>query len=122
MVFMSMAGAVVMAVAVAQGFEQRALVFAAAYVASRIGRVLLALVFRLGQRAIPVLVSLAVSAVPWIVGALVDDQLVRAVLWALALAIDYIGYALSFRRINRRTNRRRAPGRAVAAVLFDHVG
>ncbi|SIN44669.1 low temperature requirement protein A [Micromonospora cremea] len=99
MVFLAVAGAVVMAVAVAQGFEQRALVFAAAYVASRIGRVLLALILRLGQRApIPVLVSVSASAVLWIVGALVDDLLVRGVLWALALAIDYGGYALSVRR------------------------
>jgi low temperature requirement protein LtrA len=100
-VFMSMAGAVVMAVSVAQGFEQRALVFAVAYVATWIGRMLLFLFLRgpLNQRApIPVLLPIFASAVPWIVGALVGDLLVRGLLWALALALDSAGFALGFRR------------------------
>ncbi|MDZ5446609.1 low temperature requirement protein A [Micromonospora sp. 4G57] len=98
-VFMTMAGGVVMAVAVAQGFEQRALVFAAAYVAARISRQLLNAIVRPAQRApIPLKVSIVVGAVPWIVGALVDDLLLRAVLWALALALEYGGFALGLGR------------------------
>jgi low temperature requirement protein LtrA len=85
-VFMSMVGAVVMAVAAAQGFEQRALVFAGAYAAARISRPILVLAFRLTHKIpVPVLFAISVSAVPWIVGALVDDLLLRGVLWALAL-------------------------------------
>jgi low temperature requirement protein LtrA len=96
MVFMAMASAVVMAVAVPQG---RALVFAGTYAAARISRVLLLLVFR--RRwifSIPALLSLAVSAVLWIVGGLVHDQGPRAVLWALALAIGYMGFTAGFQR------------------------
>lgn len=65
MVFMAMASAVVMAVAVPQG---RALVFAATYAAARISRTLLLLVFRRQWIfPIPAQLSLAVSAVLWIV-------------------------------------------------------
>ncbi|WP_176731782.1 low temperature requirement protein A [Micromonospora rhizosphaerae] len=98
-VFVSMAGAVVMAVAVPQGFEQRALVFAGAYVVARTSRVLLLLVFRRETTTTPALLPFAVSAVLWIVGALVHDQGRRAVLWALALAIGYIGFAAGFKRL-----------------------
>ncbi|SCE72800.1 Low temperature requirement protein LtrA [Micromonospora purpureochromogenes] len=94
LVFMSMAGAVVMAVVVPQGFEQRALVFAGAYTAVRISRLLLLLVVR--RQTDPV--AIAVSAVLWIVGALVPDQGLRAVLWALALAIGYVRGTAAFER------------------------
>ncbi|MGC5018376.1 low temperature requirement protein A [Micromonospora sp. DT47] len=98
MVFMSMAGAVVMAVAVPQGFEQRALVFAGAYATVRISRLLLLLVLRRLTVTTTAPLSVAVSAVLWIVGALVHDQGLRAVLWALALAIGYIGFTARFKR------------------------
>ncbi|WP_179802777.1 low temperature requirement protein A [Micromonospora purpureochromogenes] len=98
-VFMSMSGAVVMSVAVPQGFEQRALLFAGAYVATRISRVLLLLVFRRQWIfSVPALLSLAVSAVLWIVGALVHGEGLRAVLWTLALVIGYIGFTAGFKR------------------------
>jgi low temperature requirement protein LtrA len=92
-VFMSMAGAAVMAVAVTQGFEGRALVFAGAYVAVRIGRLAPFPIFHL-RFSIPVTLAIFLSAVPWIMGALVDDKGLRAVLWSLALAIDFGGFAL----------------------------
>ncbi|MBQ0897420.1 low temperature requirement protein A [Micromonospora sp. U56] len=98
-VFMSMAGAVVMSVAVPQGFEQRALLFAGAYVATRISRVPLLLVFRLPVVSTPALLPLAVSAVLWIVGALVHNEGLRAVLWTLALVIGYIGFTRHFQRL-----------------------
>ncbi|MEU9825765.1 low temperature requirement protein A [Micromonospora chersina] len=94
LVFMSMAGAVVMAVVVPQGFEQRALVFAGAYTAVRISRLLLLLIVR--RQTDPV--AIAVSAVLWIVGALVHEQGLRAVLWALALAIGYVRGTAAFER------------------------
>lgn len=94
-VFMSMAGAVVMAVAVPKGFEQWALVFAGAYTAVRISRLLLLLVVR--RQTDPG--AIAVSAVLWIVGALVHDQGLRAVLWALALAIGYFRFTAAYERL-----------------------
>ncbi|MEU4473222.1 low temperature requirement protein A [Micromonospora sp. NPDC023888] len=97
MVFMAMASAVVMAVAVPQG---RALVFAGTYAAARLSRTLLLLLFRRQWIfPIPAQLSLAVSAVLWIVGGLVHDQGRRAALWALALAIGYIGFTAGFPRI-----------------------
>jgi low temperature requirement protein LtrA len=96
-VFMSMAGVAVMAVAVTQGFEGRALVFAGAYVAVRIGRLAPFPIFHLWL-SIPIIISVFVGAVPWITGALVNDKGLRAVLWAVALAIDFGGYALGIER------------------------
>jgi low temperature requirement protein LtrA len=61
------------------------------------GRLLVALAFRLWA-SIPVGLSIVVSAAPWIVGALVDDLLLRSVLWAFAFALDYSGFVLGFQR------------------------
>ncbi|GIH21432.1 low temperature requirement protein A [Rugosimonospora africana] len=99
MVFMAMAGATVMAVAVAKGFEGRAFVFAGAYVAARVSRFLLAVRLRQAEHA-PVWgwFSVGLSAVPWVLGGLVDDRLSRGVLWVVALALDYGGFALTHRR------------------------
>ena len=98
-VFSSMAGATVMAVSVPQGFEGRALVFAGAWVAVRLSRVLLYLLVkrvRTGTSALPGLLSLAGSSIPWIAGALVHDRLLRGGLWALALAIEFPGFVVGF--------------------------
>jgi low temperature requirement protein LtrA len=97
-VFSSMAGAIVMAVSVPQGFEGRALVFAGAWVAIRASRLLLYLLVRRMRtgRSLPGLLSLAGSSVPWIAGALVHDQLLRGGLWALALAIEFPGFVVGF--------------------------
>ncbi|MER6590546.1 low temperature requirement protein A [Micromonospora purpureochromogenes] len=81
-VFSSMAGATVMAVSVPQGFEERALVFAGAWVAVRISRLLVYFLVRQVRTegsALPGLLSLAGSTVPWIAGALVHDPLLRGV-------------------------------------------
>ncbi|NYF57987.1 low temperature requirement protein A [Micromonospora purpureochromogenes] len=100
-VFSSMAGATVMAVSVPQGFEERALVFAGAWVAVRISRLLVYFLVRQVRTegsALPGLLSLAGSTVPWIAGALVHDPLLRGALWALALAIEFPGFVVGFRR------------------------
>jgi low temperature requirement protein LtrA len=96
-VFMSMAGVAVMGVAATQGFEGRALVFAGAYVAVRIGRPAPLALFHVWL-SVPIALSIFVSAVLWITGALVNDPSVRAGLWALALAIDFVGYTLGIQR------------------------
>ncbi|SCG43651.1 Low temperature requirement protein LtrA [Micromonospora inositola] len=97
-VFLAMAGAVVMAVVVPQGFEQRALVFAGAYAAVRISRLLLLLVFRRLGFTPSTGLWVAVGAVLWIVGALVHEQGLRAVLWTLGLAIGYFRFTAGFKR------------------------
>jgi low temperature requirement protein LtrA len=93
-VFIEMACAVLIAVAAVQG---RPLVFVGAYVAARVARPLVLLVFRLWVNA-PVVLAIVVGAALWIVGALVDDVLVRSLLWILAVAVDYGGYVLGFQR------------------------
>ncbi|MEH0841194.1 low temperature requirement protein A [Micromonospora sp. CPCC 205711] len=100
-VFSSMAGATVMAVSVPQGFEDRALVFAGAWVAVRVSRLLVYFLVRQVRTegsALPGLLSLGGSTVPWIAGALVHDPLLRGALWALALTIELPGFVVGFRR------------------------
>lgn len=97
---LSMAGAAVMAVVVTQGFEGRALVFAGAYVAVRIGRLAAFPIFHL-QLSILITLAIFSSAVPWIIGALVEDRALRTALWALALAIDFVGFSLGVQRWSR---------------------
>ncbi|WP_446219444.1 low temperature requirement protein A [Micromonospora sp. IBHARD004] len=100
-VFSSMAGATVMAVSVPQGFEERALVFAGAWVAVRVSLLLVYFLVRQVRTegsALPGLLSLGGSTVPWIAGALVHDPLLRGALWALALAIEFPGFVVGFRR------------------------
>jgi low temperature requirement protein LtrA len=96
-VFVSMAGVAVMGVAAMQGFEGRALLFAGAYVVVRIGRPAPFPIFHVWL-SLPISVSIFVSAVLWIVGALVSDTSVRAGLWVLALAIDFSGFAFGIQR------------------------
>ncbi|WP_442931057.1 low temperature requirement protein A [Micromonospora sp. NBC_00389] len=100
MAFITMTGAVVMAIAAAQGFGRRSLLFAGAYVALQITRPLLLLVFRPQWASIPYLLSVAVSGVPWIVGGLVNDDGLHTRLWTLALAIGYSWSTVSWLRDN----------------------
>jgi low temperature requirement protein LtrA len=93
-VFIEMACAVLIAVAAVQG---RPLVFVGAYVAARVTRPLVLLIFRLWVNA-PVVLAIVVGAALWTAGALVDDVLVRNLLWTLAAAVDYGGYVLGFQR------------------------
>lgn len=86
-------GSLLMAIELPQAFGGRALFFAAAYAAIHIGRGLILVPALRGEaqrRAAGVLLWFTVSAVPWIVGAILSDG-PRAVLWTLAIAVDYTG-------------------------------
>ncbi|MGW5668308.1 low temperature requirement protein A [Micromonospora sp. NPDC003776] len=90
----SMFGSLVLGVTLPRALEERALPFAVAYVAVMLGRPLTvaAALGRHPRRLVPLRLAAwaAVSAVPWLVGALGPDPL-RVPLWGLALAVDYVG-------------------------------
>ncbi|MEU6078879.1 low temperature requirement protein A [Micromonospora sp. NPDC047074] len=95
-----MFGTLLMTTAIPEAFEARGIVFAATYVAIHLGRGLFLMpTVRRHQesqrRAARVFSWFAVSAVPWMVGAYVSGN-ARLVLWALALAIDYVGFRLAY--------------------------
>jgi low temperature requirement protein LtrA len=90
-----MLASLVMAVAIPEAFGDRGMLFAAAYVTIQVGRHLF-LTFASAapgtierERAARILVWLTASGVFWIAGGAADDATTRAVLWAIALAIDY---------------------------------
>jgi len=99
LVISMMAGSVVIAAALPGAFSEQGLVFAGAYVAVNIGRNLFLVIALRGhelQRAPgQPLFWFGVSAVPWIAGALAHGT-TRGVLWTLAVAVDYTGYALRY--------------------------
>jgi low temperature requirement protein LtrA len=87
-----MLGTILMAGSLPGAFSDRALVFAAAYVAIHLGRGIF-LVAALADRATQLPASrlifwFVVSAVPWLAGGLVAGP-ARGLLWTTALAIDY---------------------------------
>ncbi|KAB1914341.1 low temperature requirement protein A [Micromonospora sp. AMSO31t] len=88
-----------MVVALPDAFGDRGLAFAGAYVAIHVGRQLFLVLALRGQelqrRSIRVLGWFAVSAVPWIAGALAPVP-ARVVLWTLAVAVDVTGGVLRF--------------------------
>ncbi|SCF13605.1 low temperature requirement protein A [Micromonospora mirobrigensis] len=92
MVTATMLGSLLLAVVLPDAFGERSLLFAGTYVAIPVGRQLFLVLAQHGhelqRRSIRVLAWFAVSAVPWIGGALVPGT-GRAVLWTLALAVDY---------------------------------
>ena len=93
----TMLGSLLMALALPQAFGKHGLPFAIPYVAIHLGRGLVMLPALRGRveqrRAAGVLLWFAVSAAPWIVGAILPEGR-REALWALALAIDYTGAVL----------------------------
>jgi low temperature requirement protein LtrA len=99
LVIVSLLGIVVLAAALPQAFGKYGLVFAGVYVALHISRYLALLLVLHGhdlQRVTARAVSWSgVSAVPWIAGALVHGA-PREGLWALAIAVDYVVFALNF--------------------------
>jgi low temperature requirement protein LtrA len=99
MVIGCMFGSFVLAAAVPGAFGARGLLFASAYVAVQVGRSLyLVAVTRGDQRQrteVRQLFWFAVSAVPWIGGALLHGW-TRGVLWALAVAVDYTSGGLGW--------------------------
>ncbi|GAA4563488.1 low temperature requirement protein A [Micromonospora coerulea] len=95
-----MFGALLMTTAIPDAFTSRGMVFAATYVAIHLGRGLFLMPTVRGhrqtqRRAARIFIWFAVSAVPWIIGGLVAVR-AREALWALALAIDYIGFRLAY--------------------------
>src|ERR687893_2381044 len=84
-----------MAVAIPQAFEGRALLFAASYVAIQVGRHTFLTFFASGpgtverERAGRVLIWFVAAGVLWIAGALVEGP-ARVALWILALGLDYL--------------------------------
>lgn len=98
LVIMTMVGSMVMAVAVPGGFAEQALVFAAAYVATQLGRTVFFLVATHApdRSALRVLFWGGLSAVPWIAGGLLADESLRGLLWTLAVVLDLSGLALGW--------------------------
>src|ERR671917_297826 len=99
-----MLASLVMSVAIPEAFGERGLMFALAYVAIQVGRtvfVVIALNKSLG-RSDPlsrnfqrILFWLLASGVLWIIGGLLEGE-ARYVLWALALAVEYISPVVGF--------------------------
>src|SRR5918997_1575772 len=99
-----MLASLVMSVAIPDAFGERGLMFALAYVAIQVGRtvfVVIALNKSLG-RSDPlsrnfqrILFWLLASGVLWIFGGLLEGE-ARYVLWALALAVEYISPVVGF--------------------------
>ncbi len=116
----TMFASLIMAVAVPQAFGRRGLAFAAAYVAIHLGRGLYLVPALRGhptqRRAIRVLFWFAVSALPWIAGALLPESVARGVLWTVAIAIDYA--ALFLRLPVPRLGR---PSRSELPVVAEHL-
>ncbi|MEU5791442.1 low temperature requirement protein A [Micromonospora purpureochromogenes] len=99
LVMATMFGALVMAAAAPEAFRERGLLFAGVYVATEIGRSIVVVLLLSGHEARRLFIRLlfwsGVSAVPWIAGAVAQDT-ARAVLWTLAVAVEYAPIALGF--------------------------
>ncbi|MGW4465301.1 low temperature requirement protein A [Micromonospora sp. NPDC004704] len=95
-----MLGSLLMASTLPRAFTEYGLVFACAYVGIHFSRGLFLVPLLRGQqaqgRAIRIFFWFALSAVPWILGGLVDSETSRAGLWALALALDYGAFSLGY--------------------------
>ncbi|GAB3183738.1 low temperature requirement protein LtrA [Micromonospora palomenae] len=95
-----MFGVMIMAVTLPFAFGHRGVVFAVTYVAIQLGKPLVLLLGRCDpERHNPAraLCWAAVSAVPWIAGAVLFPQSpARGALWTLALALDYTGLVVGW--------------------------
>ncbi|MDM4723245.1 low temperature requirement protein A [Micromonospora sp. WMMA1363] len=120
LVFATMLGSLVMAVAIPEAFGTSALAFAGAYVAIHVGRGLVLVVALRGheaqRRAAVTLAWYGVSAVPWLVGALFfPESPARGALWALAIVIDYAGATVRFPTLRRAERPIEAP------IVAEHL-
>jgi len=89
-----------MAIAIPDAFGDRALLFAGSYVTLQLTRDTFCLVsMRHGasgrETFIRVTAWAALSAVPWVVGALLDGE-ARTLVWVFALTLDYLGPATRY--------------------------
>ncbi len=95
-----MLGSLVMSTAIPTAFEDRALVFAGAYVAMQVGRNLWGILALAHDRTLRssfqriTAWSLAAGAL-WIAGALADGTM-RELIWIAALVVDYAGPAVGY--------------------------
>ncbi|SCL33485.1 Low temperature requirement protein LtrA [Micromonospora rhizosphaerae] len=95
-----MFGALLMTTAIPEAFASRGLVFAGTYVAIHLGRGIFLMPTvrhdrQTQRRAARIFTWFGISAVPWLVGGVVHGA-AREAWWALALAIDYVGFRLAY--------------------------
>jgi low temperature requirement protein LtrA len=101
LLFLLMLGGLVLSTSIPLAFDRRGLWFAIAYAVMQVGRTIFWLVSTPRARtaarmnAVRILVWLSISAIFWIAGGLAQDE-ARIVLWAIALAIEYVSPAVRF--------------------------
>lgn len=93
MIIAVMLGSLVMSAVIPDAFGERGLVFAAAFISIQIGRTLFAVLATRGHELRPTFGRMLfwniLSAIPWVAGALADDE-TRIVLWTLAVVLEYM--------------------------------
>ncbi|HET7885594.1 MAG TPA: low temperature requirement protein A [Bradyrhizobium sp.] len=101
LLFLLMLGGLVLSTSIPKAFDSRGLWFAIAYAAMQVGRTVFWLLSTPRERtaarmnATRILVWLSVSGIFWIAGGVADGEK-RLVLWAVALAIEYVSPAVRF--------------------------
>ena len=101
LLFLLMLGGLVLSTSIPKAFESRGLWFALAYAGMQVGRTLFWLFATPRTRVLArtnvvrILVWLLVSAMFWIAGGFAEGQQ-RLILWAIALAIEYVSPAVRF--------------------------
>jgi len=101
LLFAMMLGGLVLSTSIPAAFDGRGLWFAIAYAAMQVGKTVFLWIStppsrpRARMNAVRITAWLSVSAVFWIAGGLAQGEL-RLVLWAIALAIEYISPAVRF--------------------------
>jgi low temperature requirement protein LtrA len=101
LLFLLMLGGLVLSTSIPLAFDSRGLWFAIAYAVMQVGRTVFWLLstppHRVAARmnAVRILVWLSTSAVLWIAGGVMQGE-GRLVLWAVALAIEYVSPAVRF--------------------------
>jgi low temperature requirement protein LtrA len=101
LLFLLMLGGLVLSTSIPAAFESRGLWFASAYAAMQVGRTIFLLLSTPPTQtlarinAVRILVWLLMSAMFWIAGGFAEGN-ARLLLWAAALAIEYISPAVRF--------------------------
>lgn len=101
LLFAMMLGGLVLATSIPAAFDGRGLWFAIAYAAMQVGKTVFLWVStprsrpRIRMNAIRIAAWLSMSAIFWIAGGLAEGQS-RLLLWAIALAIEYMSPAVRF--------------------------
>jgi len=101
LLFSLMLGGLVLSTSIPLAFESRGLWFAVAYAAMQVGKTVFLWVSTPRSRtparlnAVRITAWLSASAIFWIAGGLAEGQ-ARVLLWALALAIEYLSPAVRF--------------------------